>query len=170
MIPKTFFVIGVNGVGKSTVLPYLRRLLPVEKFDVHDFDERGVPDNADKMWRMSESDYFIGLGEVNMSRGISTVICGFVKPLEIVGRAECILLDADEEIIRERLSSRYRTTESVDELRRTTGKTVEKFIADNMFIAASFRKDCHDTECMILDTSTCAPESVASAIVNHLKC
>jgi broad-specificity NMP kinase len=169
MMPKTVFVIGVNGVGKSTVLPYLRRLLPVEKFNVHDFDERGVPDNADKVWRMSETDYFIRLGEANVSHGISTVICGFVKPLEIVGRAEYILLDADEKSIRERLSSRYRTAESVDELRRTTGKTVEKFIADNIYIATSFRKDCHDTGCMILDTSSLAPESVALAIVDILE-
>ena len=128
MSEKIYFVIGANGAGKSTILPDLRTRLPEKFFELHDFDERGVPDNADKVWRMSETDYWIGLGEENKSKGISTIICGFSKPAEIGARARIILLDVDEAALKKRLKGRYQTEASLMELERTTGKTVEKFI------------------------------------------
>ncbi|MDB5189304.1 MAG: hypothetical protein JWL82_261 [Parcubacteria group bacterium] len=44
---KTYFISGVNGVGKSTLMPHLREILPEEKYSIVDFDSRGVPDDAD---------------------------------------------------------------------------------------------------------------------------
>jgi hypothetical protein len=92
---KIYFVTGVNGVGKTSVIPYLKSMLR-DKFEVHDFDERGVPDNVGRQWRIEETDYWIKLGEVNFQKGIITVVCGFARPSEqnnpSVG---FILLDAD---------------------------------------------------------------------------
>lgn len=50
MIPTVYFVSGVCGVGKSSIMPYLKELLPADNYDVRDFDERGVPDGADSNW------------------------------------------------------------------------------------------------------------------------
>jgi len=51
---KLFLVTGVNGIGKSTLTSTLSQKLDINIFDVHDFDERDVPNNADKSWRKSE--------------------------------------------------------------------------------------------------------------------
>jgi len=44
-----FFITGANGVGKTACLPALARQLP--DFAVHDFADRGVPENPDARWR-----------------------------------------------------------------------------------------------------------------------
>ena len=169
MSEKIYLVIGANGVGKSTILPYLRSQLSEKFFAIHDFDERGVPDNADKAWRMSETDYWIDLGEQNKSRGVSTVICGFFKPAEIGARATIILLDVDGATLEKRLRSRYQTETSLNELMRTTGKTVEKFIMDNVYVSSFLRKACEELGCQIVDTTPLSPEEVAERVVACVK-
>ncbi len=52
---KVYFITGVNGVGKSTLIEYLKTFL-VGSFEVHDFDERGVPDKVGRQWRIDETD------------------------------------------------------------------------------------------------------------------
>ncbi|MFZ1627039.1 MAG: hypothetical protein WAT81_04520 [Candidatus Moraniibacteriota bacterium] len=165
MSQKIYFVIGANGVGKSAVLSQLRSQLSEKLFELHDFDERGVPDNADKVWRMSETDYWVGRGEENKAKGISTVICGFSKPAEIGSRAEIILLDVDNATLEKRLRGRYQTEASLKELNRTTGKTVEKFMMDNIYVSSLLRKACAELGCQIIDTTTLSPEQVADQVV-----
>lgn len=171
MKSKTIFIIGVNGVGKSTLLPYLKSLLPEDKFETHDFDERGVPDNADKNWRINETTYWISLGERNKEKGMSTLICGFIKPHEITENSKDLsdapvifFLDADEETIEKRIKSRYLTEESVVELNRTTGKSIEKFIMDNIYISSLLKKDYKELGCRIIDTNDRTPEDIAQEI------
>lgn len=169
MSTKIYFVIGANGAGKSTILPHLRFRLSEEFFELHDFDERGVPDNADRNWRISETDYWIDIGEENKSKGISTIICGFSKPAEIGTRAEIILLDVDEVALEKRLKCRYQTEESLKELNRTTEKTVEKFIMDNVYVSSLLRKACEESGCQIIDTTLLSPEQVAERVVACIK-
>lgn len=165
MLPKIYFVIGANGVGKSTLLSHLVALLPQSLFELHDFDERGVPDNADKSWRISETNYWMNLGEKNTLNGLSTIICGFSKPEEIGERAEIILLDVNESSLEKRLRGRYQTPESLKELERTTGKTVEKFLADNIYVSSLLRKSCEERGCKIIETSDVSPAGVAQEIL-----
>ncbi|RJQ31045.1 hypothetical protein C4572_03180 [Candidatus Parcubacteria bacterium] len=49
-----YFLTGVSGAGKTAVIQPLKALLGVG-FEVHDFDERGVPDNAGHEWRFEET-------------------------------------------------------------------------------------------------------------------
>ena len=121
MIAKTTFVIGANGVGKTTVMTEVQKLLLGGGFEVHDFDERGVPDNADKTWRINETQHWISVGKENREKGVSTIVFGFAKPEEIGKEVEIILLDANERTIEERIKSRYLKEESLQELTRTTG-------------------------------------------------
>ncbi len=168
MLPKIYFVIGANGVGKSTLLSHLVALLPQSLFELHDFDERGVPDNADKSWRISETNYWMSLGEKNRLDGLATIICGFSKPEEIGERAEIILLDVNESSLEKRLRGRYQTPESLKELERTTGKTVEKFLADNIYVSSLLRKSCEERGCKIIETSDVSPAGVAQTVAEFI--
>ncbi len=169
MLPKIYFVIGANGVGKTTLLSHLVTLLSQGVFELHDFDERGVPDNADKIWRISETNYWISRGEENKRKGVSTVICGFSKPEEIGERAEIILLDVNAESLEKRLRGRYQTEESLKELERTTGKSVEKFLADNIYVSSLLRKSCEERVCKIIETSDVSPAEIAQAVAGFIR-
>lgn len=118
MHKKIVFITGANGVGKTTVMTPLRKLLGPE-FVLHDFDERGVPDNVGKEWRVAETQYWIGLGKENANKGIRTIVCGFVKPSEAQDpEVGFVFLDADKEAISARLWSRYQTLESIEQIER----------------------------------------------------
>ena len=167
-----FFIIGVNGVGKSTLIPFLRSSLDGAKFVVHDFDERGVPNNADKNWRASETFHWMKTGKTNTGKGISTIICGFSKPQEIIdaaakldGEPKVCLLDANADVISQRILSRYITPESIAELYRTTGKAPKKFVMDNVYISSKFREESQKNLFHILDTSDLSPEQISAEII-----
>lgn len=169
MFPKIYFIVGVNGVGKTTLISHLQPLLAEGGFEIHDFDERGVPYGGGRAWRISETEYWLELGVKNKERGVTTIICGFAKPQELGDRAEIILLDANGEIIEERLKNRYQTDASIAELNRTTGKTVEKFITDNVYYSSILRKECEEAGCKIVDTTLLSPDKVAQLVRAFLK-
>lgn len=52
-----FFVTGASGSGKTSVIPLLKDILP--DISIFDFDEMGVPKNADKIWRQKNTDYWV---------------------------------------------------------------------------------------------------------------
>lgn len=176
MEEKNFFIIGVNGVGKTTILGFLRKSLPADGRAIHDFDERGVPDNAGKDWRKSETKYWLELGAENKKNGEQTIVCGFAKPEEIEEasrelpeKPRVILLDADAKTIADRIKSRYLTGESTDELMRTTGKSVEKFVMDNIYYSNFLRESCLERGCEIINTTGKTPEEVANEILSVIR-
>jgi len=74
MKPQLFIITGVNGIGKSTIIPELKGLLNSKNFVVHDFDERGVPDKADREWRKSETRHWVTVAGHNISKNLSTIV------------------------------------------------------------------------------------------------
>ncbi len=105
---------------------------------------------------------------MNTQKGVSTVIFGFMKPEEITSseeKIEIILLDADKETIQQRIKSRYPTDESLTELTRTTGKTVEKFVMDNVYVSSLLRKSCTEAGCAIVNTNNRTPDNIAEEVV-----
>ena len=169
MMLKITFVIGVNGVGKTTTLAELQKILQNENCELYDFDERGVPENADRIWRISETDYWISRGMDNRSRNIATVIFGFVKPDEVEKSIGIILLDANKDTIENRIRGRYTTKESLDDLYRKTGKTLEKFIEGNVYVSSVLRERCLEIGCEIISTDEMLPEKIANNILTLLK-
>jgi len=172
---KIYFITGVCGVGKTAVIPFLKSNLPKEKYDIRDFDERGVPNDVDRKWRISETEYWIDLGEENIKNNISTIICGFSNPEETIHNdnkdyIKFILLDASNEAIEQRIVGRYQTEESKQELRRVSGDSVKKFIKDNINFLETLRNICRDDErCKIIDTTDLTPKKVAVQIVKYIK-
>lgn len=166
---NTIFVTGVSGVGKTTVIDHLKPLLGAD-FELHDFDERGVPDNVDRQWRIDETKHWTELGLENSGKGIRTIICGFARPSEITedDSVGFILLDADEQTISRRLLNRYQVPGSVEGLERTVGKPLEQFVEENVNFASVLRDEAAGAGVKIIDTSEIPPEQVAQEIVEEI--
>ena len=64
MKARAFFISGVPGVGKTSIIASLKSLLG-EHVDVHDFDEQGVPDNVNIDWRVRETAYWMRVAKEN---------------------------------------------------------------------------------------------------------
>lgn len=172
MKPQLFLITGVNGIGKSSVISHLKRKLDSASFAVHDFDERGVPDNADREWRKTETAHWMSLAMQNTNKNVSTIVCGFMKAGDITFASQGItdliisvcVLDASPETISKRIASRYTTPESLVELERSTGKILEKFVNDNVWVATKFREEAKENGYYVLDTNEQNPEQVATNI------
>jgi hypothetical protein len=52
-----YFITGASGSGKTACLPKLKSLLP--DFTIHDFDDIGVPEGADKKWRQKSTEKWL---------------------------------------------------------------------------------------------------------------
>lgn len=76
-----FFVTGTCGVGKSSIVPFLKRRLP--NVDVHDFDDVGVPAVPTIEWRKDTTRFWISkvIGNANINK--STAVIGLSLPQEV---------------------------------------------------------------------------------------
>lgn len=105
-----YLITGTSGVGKSTLVEGLKQRLSAACFAVHDFDEGGVPANADAAWRQKRTAAWVKQAEANAQQGKSTVVCGVIAPNEVICPASLsthfCLLSASPELISSRLQSR----------------------------------------------------------------
>lgn len=79
--PHTFFLTGTSGSGKTTIVESVQKLLPF--VDVHDFDEGGVPQDADEKWRMDRTNHWLEIAQENTKQKKITIICGVSVPTEV---------------------------------------------------------------------------------------
>lgn len=164
---KVYFISGVNGVGKSSIMQHLRTLLPTERYSVIDFDSRGVPDGADHNWRRDEVKHWVQEGIKAISLGKELIVCGFVKPADFEEggpEVKIIVLDADPETIRKRLVGRYTKDGVFDENQKVIGKPVNEFIEGNVWYAKKMREESKAEELPVIDTSTLRPKEVAAQV------
>lgn len=174
---EVIFVCGVNGVGKSSIIPHLSSLLSPQKYDIHDFDERGVPENAGNAWRISETAYWLERAKYTLEGSDRiTIVCGFIKPsdfgesLKDLGSAiQCILLDANPNTIRERLTQRYTKNGFFDPGQKVIGKSIREFIEGNVYIQNQLKSDFEVLGCSIVDTNKLTPEEVAKSVVRFIQ-
>jgi len=119
--PKVIaFITGTSGAGKSVLVPLLKKRLP--NFEVHDFDEVGVPEDVDLSWRLKTTNYWLEIAKKNLANAKSTIISGSTVPDEILASPECDsslkiyfgLLKINKSTIQERLMKRGWTQESID--------------------------------------------------------
>ena len=171
MKSKIYFVTGVCGVGKSTIIPYLKKLLPQDRYDVRDFDERGVPDGADTAWRKSEVEKWLALGAENGESGIETIVCGFSKDTDLplwenATNAKFIFLDATPKTVKERLIARYTKNGMFDDTQKVIGKPVTEFIENNVYYSNIMREEYRGNK--IVDTTNHTPEEVAKKVAKFI--
>ncbi len=55
---KLYFIGGASGSGKTAVIPYLKELWG-DNIAIHDFDDIGVPEDADKKWRQESTEKWL---------------------------------------------------------------------------------------------------------------
>jgi broad-specificity NMP kinase len=171
-----YLVTGANGVGKSTIIPHLQALLPAGAYSVRDFDERGVPENADGTWRASETAFWLEEGRRSQEQGVTTVVCGYIKTKDLGAQAEEIgrtigfmVLDADETTLRRRLEGRYPRNAKYDPTLTVIGKTAERFISDNIYIRKVLKADCEKVGGQVIDTSNLTPSETAARVFEIMK-
>src|ERR1700704_768242 len=69
-----YLVTGASGSGKTACLDILRQRNP--QIVWYDFDEVGVPTNADKQWRHRTTEYWLQRAVQNQAKGLDTCING----------------------------------------------------------------------------------------------
>lgn len=117
-----FFITGTSGSGKSTLMENLKLKLSPLHFAVYDFDEIGVPANADQEWRQNTTDYWLQKSYEHSLEGKSTVICGVVVPSEVLNSDYKLAMNiyfgfikVDDNIITQRLLERGWNQQLIDD-------------------------------------------------------
>lgn len=107
-----FFVTGASGSGKTACIKDLKHLL--QNVEFFDFDDVGVPENADKIWRQQSTEYWIKKAIECQKKNKDICVCGTAvlgeilsspSVSEVKGIAVC-LLDCSDWVRVERLRKR----------------------------------------------------------------
>lgn len=174
--PQIYFISGVCGVGKSSVIKYLKNLLPLDKYDIRDFDERGVPDGGGQEWHDGETFHWLDIAKENSKKDKSTIVCGFQNPerfrelhkKEAHVPVTLFLLHASADTLRKRLFGRYPTPESILEISRASGVPLDKFIEDNVSFSPQLHAIFEKDSSPIIETDNMTAEEVAQDITKQI--
>lgn len=174
---KIYFVSGVSGVGKTSTMAYLKDMLPSDEYDIRDLDERGVPDGGGLEWLKNETRYWLDVAKNNVYDGKSTIVCGFANPelFKDVYKSnedvpvEIILLHASPQVIEERLRGRHSTPESVKEIERAAGVSLDQFIEDCKTCTSTLKSAVEEYGGIIIETDEKSPDKVAVEIVRAVR-
>ncbi len=158
-----YFITGSSGVGKSAVLPLLKKLLG-SKYDVHDFDEKltkkvAMNPSLVESWQQETIAFWKKKAQKNWLNKKGTVILGLVYPNEVVKiqpqiHCECCFLDASQEVLTKRLMKhRFSNAQKRKNLLQATGKTPQQFIIENTITIDRLRTETIQLKGCILDTS-----------------
>jgi len=122
-----FFITGTPGVGKTSIINLLKKTL--NKFEIHDFDDVGVPNNPSLNWRYQTTKHWLKIGKENLEKNKSTIICGLTIPQEIEkymlteleGKIYIFLLDVSIKEREKRLKLRNADQKLIDDLEEVIG-------------------------------------------------
>ena len=168
---KIIFITGSSGVGKSTLLKKLKSSLSAEKYAMYDFDELGVPLDADNGWRIDTTKIWLAKAEENIKNGITTIIAGLTYPKEVMNltnnkNIKFFILKVSENELRKRLFSyRFSTDERIEKLKKYEGVTPEEFIVNNRKMITIMDNEGKIYNASFVDTDNLAPDQVAEKII-----
>ncbi len=174
---KIYFISGVCGVGKTATLKHLRSMLDKNLYDVRDLDERGVPDGGGIEWLKNETRYWLDVAKESSKIDKSTIVCGFANPElfdEIYNGdtdipAKIILLNASANTIHARLMGRHDTPESIKEIERASGVSLNQFIENNSNFSVEFKNIFEKRKLPIVETDNMNPEQVSNEVVKIIE-
>lgn len=167
-----YFIGGVSGSGKSSLVPVLRKKLDNSSFDIHDFDERGVPEGITPEWRLETTKYWLKKAKENVSETCNTIICGFVHPDEIHKLnyknlpLKFCLLDVSKNKLADRLHHKFNTKKKLKNLDQVLHMSVEENITTNTKLLEEFRKEFGKYSALVIDTTNLTSEQIANKFVN----
>lgn len=171
---KIYFISGVSGVGKTSTLEYLKKILPQGTFDVRDFDERGVPDGGGSKWHDDETRYWLDVATSNAINAKNTVVSGFINPEQFKKiyntdkdiPTQIILLDVSADVLRKRLYSRHAAPESKLEIERAAGVPLDEFVEQCVSFLPKLRLIFEQNNFPIVDTDNKTTEVIAQEVMN----
>ncbi len=177
-MPTLFLITGSSGVGKSTILPFLKDRLSTE-FDAHDFDERltkevALDGSLVDQWRHQTTKHWIGLATENAQTSKSTVVIGLIYPEEVlelkttVPTKFCFLGASDEQIRHRLMGKRFSAPEKIAGLKQATGQTPDEFMAANKLIIEKLQNQVVSASGNIVDTTGDDPEETAQKIISWI--
>jgi broad-specificity NMP kinase len=158
---NVFFITGTSGSGKSTLVALLKSRLPQSDFVVYDFDENGVPDNADAIWRQKTTDAWLVKAHANSKQQKTTIICGVSVPSEVLHSPEKAdlkiyfgFIKIPDALIIQRLKER---------------KWPEQLIEDNVnwahYLEAEVKRQSNHK---IVENASVGPEKMADAFIEWI--
>jgi len=171
------FITGAAGVGKSTAVQLLKNMLPSDKFSVHDIDEGDLWKDDYVAWRDKKINDWIQRSIINHASGVSIILCGIIYPEDVAkapaylgnDSVKYILLDAPQEIIRERFLAREGTPEQRSMFNGDRLKRMESKLSRQLEISLELRNIYSLLDkALIIDTSQLNPQQVADAIYIEL--
>ncbi len=170
-----YFITGSSGVGKSTLVKELKGRLP-DGFAVYDFDEVGVPLDADQSWRLETTRKWIKTAKQNNLKNISTIIIGLIHPdevNEIAGVEDVsvsyIMLEVENgELEKRLLAFRFSTPERIENLKKYEKVTPEEFFENNKRHVQKIKEEALRHDAIFIDTTHKSPESVAKMVIDHV--
>jgi hypothetical protein len=87
-----FLVFGASAAGKTIALDALRGRLA--DLAIHDFDEVGVPSDADKTWRQRSDEVWVGRALDYQAQGVDLLLAGQTPLGELLASPSAPLLEA----------------------------------------------------------------------------
>jgi len=81
---SVFFITGTSGSGKTTLMHQLKSSLSPKHFIIYDFDEIGVPQDANQQWRIATTAFWLQKAIDNSKQQKTTIICGVSVPSEVL--------------------------------------------------------------------------------------
>lgn len=172
----TYFITGSSGAGKSTLVKEFKSLL-IKNFAIHDFDELGVPLDADKSWRIETTKKWIDVAKKNKLKNISTIIIGLIHPEEIneIAKKEqievkyCMLEVEYEELKRRLMELRFSSPERIENLKKYAGVTVEEFLENNKKHVEQIKNEALKQKALFINTTHMSPYAIAQDILNWIQ-
>jgi GTPase SAR1 family protein len=171
-----YFTTGSSGVGKSILVREMKGKLPAN-FEVHDFDEAGVPLGADQSWRLATTRKWIETAKKNSLSNISTIIVGLTHPDEVnqiairdAVQVSYIMLEVDDDELKKRLMAfRFSTSERIENRKKYGKTTLEEFFENNTRHVQKIKEVVLIHDAIFIDTTYKSPEEVVEEVWRHIQ-
>ena len=171
----TYFITGSSGVGKSTLVKEIRKA-NLDNLQVHDFDELGVPLDADQTWRIETTKKWLIIAKENILKNISTIVIGLTHPNEVNEIAEmegiqvryCMLEVQSEELKRRLIALRFSSSERIENLKKYEGVTPDQFFDNNKKHVEEIKNEALERNATFIETTNISPQETAKKVLNWI--
>ena len=143
-----FFVAGASGSGKTAIIPNLKKKIG-DSIVVYDFDDIGVPDDADKKWRQEATEKWL---QKLISNGQDACLLGQVVLGEILAcpsakklnKVHFCLLDVNDFERIQRLKTRHGKADGADQNMLNWSSWLRMHHKDPQWVQHVLKENCWD--------------------------